>query len=182
MIRRPPRSTLFPYTTLFRSAPPGQLVVSKGDLAARIDQWIHPAPQSSPVSEASPATAHPRPSLATPYAPPRSSVEQTIAAIWQDLLGVESIGIHDSFFDLGGHSLLAIQAIARLREAFPVTLEMRNLLFEAPTVAGIAGVIGEHLPEREELDEMATLLAEIQTLSPDEIQQQLASQTGGQTP
>ena len=167
---------------LLTTAPPGQWVVSKGDLATRIDQWIHPAPQSSSVSEASPATAHPRPSLATPYAPPRSSVEQTIAAIWQDLLGVESIGIHDSFFDLGGHSLLAIQAIARLREAFPVTLEMRNLLFEAPTVAGIAGVIGEHLPEREELDEMATLLAEIQTLSPDEIQQQLASQTGGQTP
>ncbi|NEQ47691.1 MAG: acyltransferase domain-containing protein [Leptolyngbya sp. SIOISBB] len=167
---------------LLTIAPPGQLVVSKGDLAARIDQWIHPAPQSSPVSEASPATAHPRPSLATPYAPPRSSVEQTVAAIWQDLLGVESIGIHDSFFDLGGHSLLAIQAIARLREAFPVTLEMRNLLFEAPTVAGIADVIGEHLPEREELDEMATLLAEIQTLSPEEIQQQLAPQTGGQTP
>ncbi|MEM1290631.1 MAG: acyltransferase domain-containing protein, partial [Cyanobacteria bacterium P01_H01_bin.162] len=166
---------------LLTTAPSGQFVVSKGDLAARMDQWIHPAPQSSPVSEASPATAHPRPSLAIPYAPPRSSVEQTVAAIWQDLLGVESIGIHDSFFDLGGHSLLAIQAIARLREAFPVTLEMRNLLFEAPTVAGIAVVIGEHLPEREELDEMATLLAEIQTLSPDEVQQQLASQTGGQT-
>ena len=56
---------------------------------------------------------------------------------------------------------------------------MRSLLFEAPTVAGIAAVIAAHLPDAGELDEMAALLAEVQTLSPEEIQQQLARQSEG---
>ncbi|MDB9524395.1 SDR family NAD(P)-dependent oxidoreductase [Oscillatoria sp. CS-180] len=158
----------------------GQMAVSKGDLTARIDQWIHAVPRPQTATEQPIASAHSRPQLTTPYAPPRNDVEQTITTIWQELLGVEQVGIHDSFFDLGGHSLLAIQAISRLRQAFPVAIEMRSLLFEAPTVAGIAAAIAEHLPAAGELDEMAALLAEVQTLSPEEIQQQLAQQTGGQ--
>jgi len=164
---------------LLTTAQPGQIAVSRGDLQARIEQWIHAQPQPQTVAAQPHSSTHTRPQLTTPYAPPRNEVEQTIAAIWQDLLGVEQVGIHDSFFDLGGHSLLAIQAISRLREAFPVAIEMRSLLFEAPTVAGIAAVIAAHLPDAGELDEMAALLAEVQTLSPDEIQQQLARQTEG---
>jgi len=164
---------------ILTTAHPGQIAVSRGDLQARIDQWIHVQPQPQTVAAQPHSSTHTRPQLTTPYAPPRNEVEQTIAAIWQDLLGVEQVGIHDSFFDLGGHSLLAIQAISRLREAFPVAIEMRSLLFEAPTVAGIAAVIAAHLPDAGELDEMAALLAEVQTLSPEEIQQQLARQSEG---
>jgi len=164
---------------ILTTAQPGQIAVSRGDLNARIDQWIHVAPRSQAEAEQPTAPTHTRPQLTTPYASPRNEVEQTIAAIWQDLLGVEQVGIHDSFFDLGGHSLLAIQAISRLREAFPVAIEMRSLLFEAPTVAGIAAVIAAHLPDARELDEMVALLAEVQTLSPEEIQQQLARQSEG---
>jgi len=164
---------------ILTTAHPGQIAVSKGDLQARIDQWIHAQPQPQIVATQPHSSTHTRPQLSTPYAPPRNEVEQTIAAIWQDLLRVEQVGIHDSFFDLGGHSLLAIQAISRLREAFPVAIEMRSLLFEAPTVAGIAAVIAAHLPDAGELDEMAALLAEVQTLSPEEIQQQLARQSEG---
>ncbi|MEO0869998.1 MAG: phosphopantetheine-binding protein, partial [Cyanobacteria bacterium J06642_11] len=151
---------------------PGQIVVSKSDLSARIAQWIHPAPRVA-VQEQS-TSNHSRPQLSTVYVAPSNDVEKTIAGIWQDLLGLEQVGIHDSFFDLGGHSLLAIQVISRLREAFPVEVEMRNLLFEAPTVAGIAAVIAEQLPQTEELDTMAALLAEVQSLSSDEVQAQLA--------
>ena len=167
---------------ILTAAPPGQIAVSKGNLSARIDQWIHATPRTETATESASASTHTRPQLSTPYAPPRSEVEQTIAAIWQDLLGIEQVGIHDSFFDLGGHSLLAIQAISRLREAFPVAIEMRSLLFEAPTVAGIAAAIAQHLPDADELDEMAALLDEVQTLSPEEIQQQLAPQSEGQAP
>ena len=163
---------------ILRMAYPGQIVVSKGDLSARIDQWIHAVPQAQAIADQPTGSTHNRPQLSTPYAAPRDDVEQTIAGIWQDLLRLEQVGIHDSFFDLGGHSLLAIQTISRLREAFPVNIEMRSLLFESPTVAGIASVIREHLPDAGELDEMAALLSEVQTLSPEEIQQQLTRQSG----
>ncbi|MEO0539236.1 MAG: beta-ketoacyl synthase N-terminal-like domain-containing protein [Cyanobacteria bacterium P01_A01_bin.105] len=154
---------------------PGQVAVSKGNLTQRIAKWIRSTPQVT--TEAAASEAHQRPALTTAYVAPRNDVEQTIATIWQDLLGIEQVGIYDGFFDLGGHSLLAIQVISRLREAFPVEVEMRNLLFEAPTVAGIAAVISEQLPQSEELDTMAALLAEVQSLSSEEVQAQL---TGGE--
>jgi amino acid adenylation domain-containing protein len=75
--------------------------------------------------------------LAGAYVAPRTMVEETLAGIWSKVLGVNQVGIHDSFFDLGGHSLLATQAISRVREAFQLELPLRSL-FEAPTVAGLA--------------------------------------------
>ncbi|MEM9161536.1 MAG: beta-ketoacyl synthase N-terminal-like domain-containing protein, partial [Cyanobacteria bacterium P01_F01_bin.4] len=145
---------------ILTQANPGQIVVSKGDLQARLAKWIHATPHIDTHDSGSEGSGtHSRPQLSTAYVAPRNDVEQTIATIWQDLLGLEQVGIHDSFFDLGGHSLLAIQVISRLREAFPVDLEMRNLLFEAPTVAGIAAMIAEQIPQTEDLDTMAALLA-----------------------
>ncbi|UFP93830.1 amino acid adenylation domain-containing protein [Gloeobacter morelensis MG652769] len=71
---------------------------------------------------------------------PRTPLEQQIAAIWAQVLGVEAVGRHDNFFDLGGHSLLATQVRSRLREELQVELSLRPL-FETPTVAGLARVI-----------------------------------------
>jgi len=68
---------------------------------------------------------------------PRTPVEQVVAAIWTDLLGVERVGRRDGFFDRGGHSLLAARVCARLRDAFGVEVPVREL-FEDPTVAGLA--------------------------------------------
>ncbi|HKH45137.1 MAG TPA: amino acid adenylation domain-containing protein [Thermoanaerobaculia bacterium] len=68
---------------------------------------------------------------------PRTPVEQVVAAIWTDLLGVERVGRRDGFFDRGGHSLLAARVCARLRDAFGVEVPVREL-FEEPTVAGLA--------------------------------------------
>jgi acyl carrier protein len=65
-------------------------------------------------------------------------VEQAIAELWQQLLGVEQVGIHDNFFtDLGGHSLLATQVISRLRNIFQVELSQQHF-FETSTVAELA--------------------------------------------
>jgi amino acid adenylation domain-containing protein len=80
------------------------------------------------------------PDIDVAYVMPRNEVEQTIAKIWQDILGVKQVGIHDNFFELGGHSLLATQVISQMRKIFQVELPLRHL-FEAPTVADQAFTI-----------------------------------------
>jgi amino acid adenylation domain-containing protein len=72
--------------------------------------------------------------------PPSGPVEEAIAAIWSELLGVESVSRNVSFFELGGHSLLATRAMARLRPLFGIDLPLATL-FEEPTVAGLARAV-----------------------------------------
>ncbi|WP_197267922.1 non-ribosomal peptide synthetase, partial [Paenibacillus alvei] len=71
------------------------------------------------------------------YAAPQTPAEELVAAVWSQLLGVERIGIYDSFFDLGGHSLLATQAVSRLREVFGVEVAVRDL-FQYPTIESLS--------------------------------------------
>ncbi|HEY0603973.1 MAG TPA: amino acid adenylation domain-containing protein, partial [Herpetosiphonaceae bacterium] len=71
------------------------------------------------------------------YVAPTTELEQKLAAIWQGVLNVERIGIHDSFFDRGGHSLLATQVVSRLRDTLEIELPLRAL-FETPTIAGMS--------------------------------------------
>jgi amino acid adenylation domain-containing protein len=73
---------------------------------------------------------------------PRDTTEEVLSRIWAGLLAAEKIGVFDNFFDLGGHSLLAGRALARVAEAFGVSLPLRAL-FEAPTVAALARRIRE---------------------------------------
>ena len=74
---------------------------------------------------------------------PGTAVEESLAAIWQEILLVERVGIHNNFFELGGHSLLATQIISRIREVMAVELPLR-ILFEFPTVAELALAIKRH--------------------------------------
>jgi amino acid adenylation domain-containing protein len=71
------------------------------------------------------------------HTPPRNAVEETLAGLWSELLGVERVGAHDDFFRLGGHSLLATQLTARVRGVFDVDLPLSEL-FAAPTLEGVA--------------------------------------------
>jgi amino acid adenylation domain-containing protein len=68
------------------------------------------------------------------YVAPRTLVEQRLAEIWSQVLGVDQVGVHSDFFDLGGHSLLATQVMSRARSAFQVELPLR-ILFEHPTIS-----------------------------------------------
>jgi amino acid adenylation domain-containing protein/non-ribosomal peptide synthase protein (TIGR01720 family) len=72
------------------------------------------------------------------HVPPRDMVEELLAGLWAELLGVERVGIHDDFFELGGHSLAATQLVSRVRAVFDVELSLQEL-FEHATVAGLAG-------------------------------------------
>ncbi|MCW3054852.1 MAG: Non-ribosomal peptide synthetase component, partial [Chthonomonadales bacterium] len=73
---------------------------------------------------------------------PRNEPERRLATLWQDVLGVPQVGIHDNFFELGGHSLLATLVMSRLAGVFRIDLPAR-LLFESPTVAGLAAKIAD---------------------------------------
>ncbi|NMG20605.1 SDR family NAD(P)-dependent oxidoreductase, partial [Brasilonema bromeliae] len=78
---------------------------------------------------------------------PRNDVEREIAKIWEDVLGVENVGIYDNFFQLGGHSLRALQVMYRLQNKFSVDLPLQNL-FKTPNIAGLAATIGQQHQEQ----------------------------------
>jgi len=67
-------------------------------------------------------------------------LENTLVALWQEVLGVRDVGLHDDFFDLGGHSLLAVELFAAIERTTGARLRLATI-FEAPTVAGLAGVL-----------------------------------------
>jgi enterobactin synthetase component F len=77
---------------------------------------------------------------ATAYAEPTTDIERKLAALWRQVLGVESVGRHDNFFQLGGDSLSAAEMIARFPEHFGMELPLASL-FEASTIAGLAGYL-----------------------------------------
>jgi amino acid adenylation domain-containing protein len=105
--------------------------------------------------KALPALEVDREELQQSYIAPQTPVEELLAGIWENVLGVEKIGIHDNFFELGGHSLLATQVISRLRDAFAVELPVRSL-FEAPTAAELGARI-EGLRSREPAEAISPL-------------------------
>jgi acyl carrier protein len=77
---------------------------------------------------------------AVEYVAPRTATEKRLAELWCDLLQIERVGAHDSFFEAGGHSLLAMRLAARIREEFQVELSLREL-FEAPQIGSLADLI-----------------------------------------
>ncbi|HZB96710.1 MAG TPA: amino acid adenylation domain-containing protein, partial [Herpetosiphonaceae bacterium] len=79
----------------------------------------------------------------TPFVGPRTPVEELLAQIWTDLLGLPRISVHANFFALGGHSLLAAQLINRVREVFQVELPLRSLFDQNSTIAGMARAVAE---------------------------------------
>ncbi len=90
---------------------------------------------------------------AADFVAPRTPGEEVLAEIWAQVLGLERVGVHDSFFGLGGDSMLATQLVSRVREVMQVELSLSGF-FETPTVANMALAIEEILiDEVEELTE-----------------------------
>jgi hypothetical protein len=126
---------------------------------------------------------HPRPELATSYTAPRNDTERALAGIWEEVLGIAPVGIHDDFTELGGHSLLALQVLARVRAALAADLPLRAV-FDAPSIAALS----VHLLEREaaasDQGDLDRMLARLEGLSDDEAEALLSdaplpSGTGG---
>jgi acyl transferase domain-containing protein/thioesterase domain-containing protein len=81
-----------------------------------------------------------RPDLDSELVEARDEVEKTLVSFWQELLGVDTIGVKDSFFDLGGHSLIAVRLFAKVKKAFQAEFPI-SVLFEAPTIERCADLI-----------------------------------------
>jgi hypothetical protein len=130
------------------------VLVSTSDLDARVRAAASP-PTDAPAS-ADGGTRYARTLPERDYAPPTSRVEEQLVEMWQSLLGIERVGIHDDFFALGGHSLLATQIISRVRVLFRVDLRLAAI-FEAPTVARLGELIED------------AIIAELEALSDEEV-------------
>ena len=106
---------------------------------------------------------------------PRNAVEQALAAMWQQVLGLEQVSVEESFFDLGGHSLLAMQLVSRIREDFGIELPMQAV-FSSPTIAGISQALLEDAATRAVVEKAAELITATIGLSDDELEAMVAGE------
>jgi amino acid adenylation domain-containing protein len=120
-----------------------QVVVSTRDLAARIE-----SARSADVSAEAPGipglqgagsadSVHARPDMSVPYSAPTNPVEQKMAAIWEELLGIDQVGVNDDFFELGGDSLKAAVLIGKIKQEFDTAMSVRQI-FNSPRVRELA--------------------------------------------
>jgi len=99
-------------------------------------------PNGKVAREELPASGPWRRELDTAFVAPQSPLEETLAAILAEVLGISDIGVNDNFFDLGGNSLMAAQTMSRLRRVMDLDVPMR-VFFENPTLAGLAQAVAQ---------------------------------------
>ena len=76
------------------------------------------------------------------YQSPRTMMEQALAGIWAEVLGVEKVGVHDNFFDLGGHSLVAVRLVNLIKRKIGRTVRIAHI-YQAPTVERMASILDD---------------------------------------
>jgi acyl carrier protein len=124
----------------------------------KIDRAALPAPSASRLE------------LERSHTPARNVVEEVLVNIWQQVLGVARIGIHDSFFDIGGHSLLAMQLVSRIREDFGIDLPL-PAVFSSPTIAALS----QTMSQDPGVEHAAKLILATAHLSDDELEALVAA-------
>lgn len=124
------------FAEVLRRSTSAVTIVSSLDLPALIRQADANVETAKPEASAKFA----RPQMESELVEPRDDLERTLVGIWADLLGVENIGVRDSFFDLGGHSLIAVRLFAQIKKAFQIEFPI-SVLFSAPTIEACADLI-----------------------------------------
>jgi len=117
--------------------------------------------------KALPEPSDTRPQLEVSYVSFRNETEKQLIGIWEDVLDVRPIGIHDNFFDLGGHSLSASRIVSSVMQHFQLEIPLQAL-FQSPTVAEMAIVIAEHQSEQLGNEKLDNILNELESLSDEE--------------
>ena len=108
-----------------------------------------------------------RPDLDTSFVAPRTAIEKELSEIWAEVLSLEQVGVHDSFFDLGGHSLTATRVVSQVIKQFQTEVPLQ-FLFQSPTIAEMAAVINAHQGKKLGEEELDRLLTELESLSEEE--------------
>jgi acyl transferase domain-containing protein len=155
------------------ASPVPQVAVSTKDLQTTIFKHSR---MLAEIEHAAAPAGQPRPLPPESYVAPRNEVEETVARIFRQGLGIDPVGVDDNFYALGGHSLLALRLVSELRRAFGVEVPMSLLLEEAPTVAALAAAIVDRQIEAATADDLAAALAELGDLSEAQVQALLAGE------
>jgi hypothetical protein len=113
-----------------------------------------------------------RPALTQAYAPARNEIEKDLVGIWETVLDVHPVGIHDNFFDLGGQSLLATRIVSRVITQFQLDVPLQSL-FQSPTVAEMAVVMTEYRAKTLSEADLTRILDQLESLSDEEAQRLL---------
>jgi acyl transferase domain-containing protein len=129
-------------TILHHCATP-QIIVSPTELSVLFDTAFSLGDSTANLDSqltGTKAATLPRPEIQTVYAPPRGEAERRMCQAWQELLGLERVGIHDSFFDLGGDSLVALQLIKFTNRELGSSLSVVQL-YDCLTVSGLSALL-----------------------------------------
>ena len=116
-----------------------QIVASSLSLSA-LERFIKK--QSSGTTDPELGFQASRPNLSSEFVEPATPLEKELVGYWQNLIGIDKIGVHDDFFELGGHSLIALRFFSKLKKAHGVDLSLA-ILFEYPTIAAFARMLSE---------------------------------------
>jgi acyl transferase domain-containing protein/acyl carrier protein len=121
-----------------------QVVISTSDFLEQLKRDNYQQIQSPKFLETlnSSNSKYPRPELNNDYIAPRNEIEQKLTNIWQDVLGIERVGVCDNFFELGGDSLLTVRVRNKLQETFDKDFSTTDL-FQYPTVSDLAEYISQ---------------------------------------
>ncbi|HLJ89393.1 MAG TPA: amino acid adenylation domain-containing protein [Candidatus Angelobacter sp.] len=147
-----------------------RVLVSTQDLGLRARSAFVAA--SKPAREKAKSSAgDQRPNGVAAYVAPRNDTEASLASIWQELLGIDPIGIHDDFHVLGGQSLLASQIVSRIRRELKVDLPLRTF-FGGPTIAQLALAIVEMQAQQASEASLEEMLSQLEQLSEEEAERE----------
>ncbi|MGW8438187.1 non-ribosomal peptide synthetase [Nocardiopsis sp. NPDC055879] len=120
-----------------------------------------------------------RPNLDNAYTGPRTPVESVLVELWESVLDVDRVGVHDSFFELGGYSMAATRIAVLAGEVFGIDLPLRAV-FDARTVERQATVVRDLGREQGvDVDAAAQLTLDVGQMSEEEVMAMLAEETGG---
>ncbi|MEV6173513.1 amino acid adenylation domain-containing protein [Streptomyces sp. NPDC051954] len=168
------------------TGPAGQPAPEAATLRARLHNLL-PSPMVPDVFvplEAFPVTAYgkidrarlPEPGrrpAAVVHTPPAGPLQQVLAGIWEETLGVTGLGVDNDFFACGGHSVLATLVVSRIRDLFRLDLPL-HFFVEAPTIAGLATMMrAEGAEAGIDVDRVAALVQQVQRMSQDELAEKL---------
>jgi NAD(P)-dependent dehydrogenase (short-subunit alcohol dehydrogenase family)/acyl carrier protein len=149
----------------------GNIIISTGDLNESVQKWIDGTHKNTDVDDEekdSKSENHERPDLDNEYVQPETDIEKQICQEWENLLGIEGIGVNDNFFDLGGDSLIGTQLVSRLRKIYNTDIPLVSV-FENATVRGIAAILQSNKVNDPDTELMADIFEKVDQMSEEEI-------------